>query len=745
MSLPPGSLTASVASGRVFLNWARAAGAVTYNVKRSTVNGGPYSTIASVPGNTRRVSPIVTTVSFMDSGRTDGTPYYYVVTSVVGGVESTPSSQVTATPAAVPSAPTSLSATPGATQVALLWAAVSGASTYHLWRSLTHGGPYTLLVSQAGTSYTDTGLTNGTPYYYTVSAVGANGEGPLCDEATATPSGSITAMTTASRTTGVAPLGVFFDAVDEVTPFAWTSGVDQPAGANFPINNYTWDYGDGSSGNWSTDGRSKNQGIGYCAAHVYENPGTYVVTLTLLKDDESVVVYNQTITVSAFGGTNYYISATGSDSNDGLTTGTPWQTYAKVAANIASNRRFNFKRGDTFNVTSNGCTINAAGPGIMGDYGSGALPIIHSTDTTLGNPLFNVVANDWRFVNLDLRGPLTGDDVGAIWLDPNAKRSNTTILNVTTLGWRVPFGSTEVSGTFNTPSTEAMIIAGCTIDQPEVNGIFFGGLHNAAIGNSVTNCQTSHLVRCWLGHKFAASNNYFSGAGATRHDLKIHAPSGHASHPETQYCYVSFNQHRNSQVWPMSIAPEDNAADEFVHDVVVDSCDLIVPAGEVVQTFIHLIATNFTVRNCWMNMTGSKYFSIVLCDVSSNVLVPVPDNVRIYGNTQYKSDGQSGNDISMVSITSNTVGTVIVRDNFASAPSATPAMAVNSGTCPGFSQDHNTITNTPGFQNAAANNFHLTGGSVAIGAGAQLDYLRKDYDGVARPVAAAPDLGAYQF
>ena len=41
--------------------------------------------------------------------------------------------------------------------------------------------------SATSTSFTDSGLTNGTTYYYKVSAVNSNGEGPLSNEASATP------------------------------------------------------------------------------------------------------------------------------------------------------------------------------------------------------------------------------------------------------------------------------------------------------------------------------------------------------------------------------------------------------------------------------------------------------------------------------------------------------------------------------------------------------------------------------
>ena len=186
--LPPASLTGTPSSRRAFLSWARAAGADSYNIKRGTAPGGPYTTVGSVPATFRRVLPIPTASSFSDAGLTNGAPYYYVVTSVIGGVESAPSSEFSITPAAIPAAPATLSANPGNTEVALSWPASAGATGYKVWRSLAHGGPYTLIVSQVGTGYTDTGLSNGTPYYYTVSAIGASGGGSMSDEASATPS-----------------------------------------------------------------------------------------------------------------------------------------------------------------------------------------------------------------------------------------------------------------------------------------------------------------------------------------------------------------------------------------------------------------------------------------------------------------------------------------------------------------------------------------------------------------------------
>jgi chitin-binding protein len=95
------------------------------------------------------------------------------------------------TPGNVPPAPTGLAAAAGNAQVALTWAATSGATGYNVKRSTTNGGPYSNVATNvSGTSFTNTGLTNGTTYYYVVTAVNASGESPLSTQVSGTPTGS---------------------------------------------------------------------------------------------------------------------------------------------------------------------------------------------------------------------------------------------------------------------------------------------------------------------------------------------------------------------------------------------------------------------------------------------------------------------------------------------------------------------------------------------------------------------------
>jgi fibronectin type 3 domain-containing protein len=85
----PTGLTATQGNTQVALSWTASSGATSYNVKRSTVNGSGYATVASPA-----------TTSYTNTGLANGTQYYYVVTAVNAGGESGNSNQASATPTA---------------------------------------------------------------------------------------------------------------------------------------------------------------------------------------------------------------------------------------------------------------------------------------------------------------------------------------------------------------------------------------------------------------------------------------------------------------------------------------------------------------------------------------------------------------------------------------------------------------------------------------------------------------------
>jgi endo-1,4-beta-xylanase len=89
---PPSAPTGLVAvpgNAQVQLSWNASNGATGYNVKRATTSGGPYTTVGTA-----------STPSFTNTGLTNGTTFFYVVSATNANGESANSIQVSATPVA---------------------------------------------------------------------------------------------------------------------------------------------------------------------------------------------------------------------------------------------------------------------------------------------------------------------------------------------------------------------------------------------------------------------------------------------------------------------------------------------------------------------------------------------------------------------------------------------------------------------------------------------------------------------
>jgi autotransporter-associated beta strand protein len=190
-------VTATPGANDVTLNWSAVPGAVGYVVEVATTPGGPYTLLASV-----------TALTYVDTGLSNNTGYYYTIQATNSGGTSAASTTAGAVTPLGP--PSSLSATPGNTQVTLTWPAVTGATGYSIRRGTVTGGPYSAIGSSAGPSYTDSVLTNGTTYYYVVATTNSNGTGPASAQASATPIASLPVAPqdlTAAATSGGILLG----------------------------------------------------------------------------------------------------------------------------------------------------------------------------------------------------------------------------------------------------------------------------------------------------------------------------------------------------------------------------------------------------------------------------------------------------------------------------------------------------------------------------------------------------------
>ena len=105
----PANLTAQGTNLMINLKWFASANAASYNVKRSTTNGGTYSIIANWPAT-----------NYSDTAVNPGTTYYYVVSATNSGAESANSIQASAVP--LPSlVSTNLNFLASGNQLQLLW------------------------------------------------------------------------------------------------------------------------------------------------------------------------------------------------------------------------------------------------------------------------------------------------------------------------------------------------------------------------------------------------------------------------------------------------------------------------------------------------------------------------------------------------------------------------------------------------------------------------------------------------
>lgn len=180
----PTGLNATAGTNHVFLSWTAATGIpASYNVKRASSSGGPYTTIDTVS---------VPTVTY-DEAILGGQTYYYKVSAENNIGESADSSYVAVSPLlAAPDTPIGLSASPTNQQVSLSWTGTAFATGYTVKRAEDIAGPYTTIGSTTDpvVTYDDTnGLVNATTYYYMVSATGPGGSSADTAPVSATPFG----------------------------------------------------------------------------------------------------------------------------------------------------------------------------------------------------------------------------------------------------------------------------------------------------------------------------------------------------------------------------------------------------------------------------------------------------------------------------------------------------------------------------------------------------------------------------
>ena len=552
--------------------------------------------------------------------------------------------------------------------------------------------------------------------------------------------GGIVLSLVPARTSGVAPLAVFFDA----------SGTTDIGVTTRPFHDleYTWSFGDPSSGTWASGAQpgvsSKNSATGPVAAHVFETPGTYTVTLTAFDGTNSATT-TTTITVqdpnTVFAGTNTICIGSNTTPVAGAN-GCPTGATVVVESNFATivntyaltNRRVLLKRGDTFTAPTTGA-ITRTGPGILGAYGSGAAPKVQTTNYDMTILRLSSQStpdiSDWRVMDLEIDGSLV-PDAGASYCtispppaDPSqcnnvvgvgGAMKQTTFLRFSIHDTRngFQFGDTTLDWWNNNGNPGHVAYDQVAIVDSSVLhsiggggvGVAFSGNRISMLGNIVDDTmRIEHVVRIFYLNKGVISNNTLSRQAPTKAVIKMHGPTWCApgsSIGTNGRCTTTSTDYLTAEP-PVGVA---GAAGGYTEQVVVSDNKLVAadgtdwtftirPQNAVSDERIR----NVIVERNWFVAGDTSSSALVInaaeitvrnniCDAtngvshkcfmlaSTNVEPPATD-VRIYNNTFYSASAGNFIGVDIRAPATNTT----VTNNLGSAPlAAAPAMVTDAGT-----------------------------------------------------------------
>ena len=542
-----------------------------------------------------------------------------------------------------------------------------------------------------------------------------------------------------NRTSGVAPLAVFFDATSTTCV-----GVDNP----FHELAYIWDFGD--TGSYMPDS------TGPVASHVFDQPGTYTVTLTVIRVVPSLSLRMATWTITVddpdvvFSGTNTVCIATDGDFT-GAPAGCVQVTSSSVATAMgymAAGTRILFKRGHTF--TAAGSEVNAgSGPVIVGAFGTGTSPDERGIYTN--NPIFSVTTNanqegfswrgtDIRVMDIEMvEGHVDAANYAAFNTWHRCIDSLIYRCKATGLRTQIGFNQDLIQYYGVSPHTN-IFIAQCHFKDANSINVYVSGYRVAILGNYVDHSLTTHLIRVTFAEQCVIDGNLLEYPGATRQAIKLHAAQDRNNYNDyTEKVVIRRNEIRGlGTAWTITCGPEDSISDEWVRTVLLDGNVMYDDGGTQVGYYINSADTHL--RNCTLIVQGIASSNTSFAFMGQRGIEPMPTGLAIYNNTCYTDSCGPGKATYFLE-TYNYSGVAIPCYNNAVYCQTGGTLSL---TYPGDESkidDYNNVFNTGlTFENAAAQDFRPAIDSSALGAGTTT-FAYYDALGVVR---AHADIGAYE-
>jgi len=589
----------------------------------------------------------------------------------------------------------------------------------------------------------------------------------------------LTAGVTPSRTSGTAPLYVFFDGTTD-------AGTNHSDGDLVEFRDLLceWNFDDSDSGTWTNTGASKNEATGCIAAHVYETAGTYNPTLRIRDEAGNEQTVSRTITVTAADAT-WSGSQTVCVSTSGNFAGCPSgasqvvsSDYDQVLANqcdVNSNnarRRCLFRRGERFTINAGTQLWN--GPMMIGAFGTGARPIIDGSSMgdspmhTLGRYTPAENATDIRITGLEFIGGsgyqgnshsiVTCGSAGSVGVE------DVLLMDLVTRDVGTTIACADSGNPRDTPDKLAFV--DLTVHSPDHRSVgFLSSTRTAIMGvrSDATGARSSH-ARISFGRKMVVQHNELTGRTGNT-SFKLAGYAARAAGPQVpdvrQQRFWLLSDNRIDCDGGNCIGGYNDAGEGGVS--VLDHAVIERNDFRIAQGHHGRVAESCFARSAWRNNvsragTDSANPFLTMRDSAGDCTYSL-SGIRILNNTFYGTGDRPRHAIDVTSANTD----MIIRNNLYYSPGDTDTNRILSGSPgSGSSVSNNLQTNDDVFANVGAfdegRDFRLN--ASAAGSGQVIDagfdvfssindgeVVFKDFEGkclTSSNSASRRDLGAFE-
>lgn len=380
---------------------------------------------------------------------------------------------------------------------------------------------------------------------------------------------------TSTRLSGPAPLAVIVEATGTTSEL---SGVTD----TFRQLTYEFNFDDPDSGVWPISGQSKNTEIGGpVAAHIFTEPGTYVISCTARRGAEEATGY-VTITVQdpnvVYSGTNtIFVSPSGNFSNapSGAQTVTSLPT-------LVSDRRYILNRGESFGALNWPHGVSRSQ--VIAGPGTGAKPIVSGIQVGTGaQPPDSNFPEEVTIVGLNNTGTYIQSSYARRQLYMDCDQPNSAEI---TIGGAAGYWADPSRYGPSMPYVREWFLVNVYARGTDSTNSTTGDLIQSAILGCDFQRAVQHTMRPWFGWKGVIAHNAIRGVSndGIRHCLKLHSDGANpmiegatfadVTGRATRWVVIShnlFGDVTDNNQFTVVIGPENGIVQQALEDVIVEN------------------------------------------------------------------------------------------------------------------------------------------------------------------------------